>query len=258
STSTASGPRLAACCMRESAGLWRCASWRGRPRHMQSLSRGAVSRRTGTAPSAAPTSIWRCDRTERARQATTFASRSLDGDAGPLGPRDSGLADTHPDRHPGQRHDQRIGSGRGERLEQPVSVVPRDPLHDIPHDAIVGGRLDRILARLGPLERDIDEERLPGLALVLVDPVTAENLEPVHLHDHPATASATFSASTCSSTSWARMIVAPWSYAVTAAARLAESGPVVAPGSPRMRPSELLREKPTTTGRPSAVRTPSR
>src|SRR5439155_9580693 len=137
--------------MRGSAGLWRCASWRGRPRHMQLLSRGAVWRRTGTARSTAPTSIWRYDRAERARRATPFASRSFDGDAGPLGPRDSGLADTHPDRHSGQRRDQRIGSGRGERLEQTVSVVPRDPLHDIAYDAIVGGRLDRILARLGPL-----------------------------------------------------------------------------------------------------------
>ena len=32
---------------------------------------------------------------------------------------------------------------------------------------------------------------------------------------------------------------------------LAESGPVVASGSPRILPSELFREKPTTTGRPS-------
>src|SRR5207249_4863694 len=136
--------------------------------------------------------------------------------------------------------------------------VSRDPLHDVPDDAIVGSRLDRIVARLRALERDVDEEHLPRLALVLVDSVTAEDLEPVHLDDHPATVAATVSASTCSRTSWARMIVAPRSYAATAAARLAESGPVVAAGSPRMRPSELLREKPTTTGRPSAVRTSSR
>ena len=73
----------------------------------------------------------------------------------------------------------------------------------------------------------------------------ARHLQPVQLElDHATTARATASASTCSRTSCTRRIVAPRSYAATAAARLAESGPVVASGSPSTRPSDRLREKP--------------
>src|SRR5213080_3427933 len=106
----------------------------------------------------ARTSIWRYDRTEYGTRTTPRASRSLDGDAGPLGPREPGLADPKPHRHARQRGGKRIGGGRGEGLEQAVRLVRRDTLHDVPHDAIVGGRLDRVLARLGPLERDVHEK----------------------------------------------------------------------------------------------------
>src|SRR5439155_15636895 len=113
--------------------------------------------------------------------------------------------------------------------------------------------------RVVHLELEVVEERLALALLLLAHAVVAEELEPVELEqDHPPTACATASASTCSRTSWTRRIVAPCSYARTAAARLAESGPVVAFGSPSSRPSELLREKPITTGRPSASSTSSR
>ena len=88
-------------------------------------------------------------------------------------------------------------------------MVCRDPLRDVAGGSIVDGRLDRILLWLREPERDIDEKRLPRFALLLAHAVTAEDLEPAHLDDHPATVAATFSASTCSRTSWARMIVAP-------------------------------------------------
>src|SRR5205085_2675473 len=113
--------------------------------------------------------------------------------------------------------------------------------------------------RLGDIEIDVVQERLAELSFLVGCAVPSEDLEGVQLDgDHaPASAAATVSASTCSRTSCARMIVAPRSYAATAAAMLADSGPVVALESPRMRPSELFREKPMTTGRPSEVRTSS-
>src|SRR5262249_56061322 len=84
---------------------------------------------------------------------------------------------------------------------------------------------DGVVAGVGRVEPDVDEERLAVPPLVLVHAVVPENLDPVRLDDHSATAAATVSASTCSRTSWTRRIVAPRSYAITAAAMLADSGP---------------------------------
>src|SRR5262249_10577305 len=106
---------------------------------------------------------------------------------------------------------------------------------------------------LADFELDVEQEHLPEPLLVRVDAVAPEHLQPVQLDDHPATARATARASTCSRTSCARRLAAPRSYAATAAPTDAAVEPVVASGSPTMRPSELLREKPTRIGRPSAT-----
>src|SRR5207248_2841722 len=125
--------------------------------------------------------------------------------------------------------------------------------------------VDRILEPVrqrcvGNLELDVEEKCLAAHAFLVGHAVAPENFESVQLdEDHaPTTAAATVSASTCGRTSCTRRIVAPRSYAATAAATLAATGPVFAVGSPRIRPSELLREKPTSTGRPRPVKTSSR
>src|SRR5262249_31482028 len=158
-------------------------------------------------------------------------------------PGDAGLPNADGDRVDGELRGQRVGRRRREGLEEPVRPLPGDAPDEVAYRPVVHGRLDRVLRRLGHVERDVEEERLRRVALGRVDAVRRRPLEPADLDDH-AIALATDSASTCSLTSCARRIVAPRSYAATAAAREAESGPVRASGSPRSRPRELLREKP--------------
>src|SRR5262245_5623564 len=134
-------------------------------------------------------------------------------------------------------------------------------LADQRDDLAVVGRLQELVRRrLVQLELDVVQERLQLLALSLERPVTAGQLETGDLDDdgHAYTARAAVSASTCSRTSWTRRIVAPRSQAAPAAPTLAATEPVVASGSPSSFPSELFREIPTTTGRPSAVSSPRR
>ena len=65
-------------------------------------------------------------------------------------------------------------------------------------------------AAVTDLEGDVVEEQLAALLLLGLDAVVSVQLEPSELHLHaPTTARAAASASTCSRTSWARMIVAP-------------------------------------------------
>src|SRR5581483_4771302 len=151
-----------------------------------------------------------------------------------------------------------VRDGCRERLDQPVPRGVADAADELPV-------VDRLLDPVGlgvrrQLELEVEHEPLSAAPLLLADAVMTDELEARELDRRhvPTTARATASASTVSRTSWTRRIVAPRSYALTAAARLAESGPVVAVASPAIRPSELLREKPITTGRPSARRTSSR
>ncbi len=74
--------------------------------------------------------------------------------------------------------------------------------------AVVDRRVERVRRRLGELDVDVEQERLPVPALVLVRAVEAGQLDAVQLDLH-AIALATVSASTCSFTSCARRIVAP-------------------------------------------------
>src|SRR5205085_3985782 len=172
-----------------------------------------------------------------------------------------GLA--HADAHArdGEACDDLVRRCGGERLEQRELPRVRQRSDARRHFLVVDGIVEPVgERRLGDIEIDVVQERLAELSFLVGCAVPSEDLEGVQLDgDHaPASAAATVSASTCSRTSCARMIVAPRSYAATAAAMLADSGPVVALESPRMRPSELFREKPMTTGRPSEVRTSSR
>src|SRR4029453_17915711 len=137
-----------------------------------------------------------------------------------------------------------------ERLEQPVGARVRQSSNRVTHRAIVDRRADRVLGRLRDLERYVEQKGLAVPPLGFAPAVAADDLQPVDLDDH-AMALATVSASTCSFTSCTRRMVAPRSYAATAAAIEAERGPLRATGSPSTRPSELFREKPTSTGRPS-------
>src|SRR5207253_529457 len=109
--------------------------------------------------------------------------------------------------------------------------------------------------RVRHVEPEVVEEELACAPFLLLHAVVPEELEPGELHGHAqlATARAAVSASTCSRTSWTRRIVAPRSYAATAAPTLAAVEPVVAPGSPSNFPSELLRENPMTRGLPIRV-----
>src|SRR5919198_934669 len=113
--------------------------------------------------------------------------------------------------------------------------------------------VDRVLDSIGEgvgrdVQPEIEEKRLRVRALFLLDPMPAVELQPVQLdrQRHASAARAAVKASTCSRTSCTRRIVAPRSYAATAAPMLAAVEPVVASGSPSSFPSELLREKPTT------------
>src|SRR5262245_51721879 len=169
------------------------------------------------------------------------------------------LRNPHAHRAHGKTLEERIGDGLGERLDQVEAPARRDLADAVRHLAIVDGVLDSIRgARIADVEADVVQELLAVTPLLLEHAVPAEDGETLELEDHLGTAAATVSASTCSRTSWTRKITAPRSYASIAAARLAGSGPVVASGSPRIRPSDRLRERPTSTGRPSATISPSR
>src|SRR5205823_4881669 len=142
-------------------------------------------------------------------------------------------------------HEQRVGQRRGECLQEPERSPVRDLADERRNLPVVDCVLDpvRRAGAVGHLEPDVEEEQLAVTPLLGVDSVVPVQLEACELDLHQATtAFATASAWTVSRTSWTRRIVAPRSYAVTAAARLAASGPVVASGSPSTRPSELLRE----------------
>src|SRR5581483_7989439 len=189
-----------------------------------------------------------------------LAPRALRGRGRPLG-RDAGrsrLPDAYAhmrDREPGR---QGVRDGRRQGLDQVDPHAVGDVLHGRGHLTVVDGRLDPVLVRLCDLERDVEEEGLALPLLLLEHAVATEDLEAVELDDHASIASATVNASTVSRTSWTRRIAAPRSKAATAAATLAAREPVVASGSPSRRPSELLRDRPTRTGRPSPSRTSSR
>src|SRR5262249_39237233 len=133
-------------------------------------------------------------------------------------------------------------------------------------DLTDGGRdlrvVDRISQPVGRaavahLQGDVVQENLAPLSLVGLGSVESAQLEPAQLHDHGAstTARAAASASTCSRTSWARMIDAPRSYAATAAPIEAATVPVRVPVS---EPNELFRDRPIRTGRPMAASSGSR
>src|SRR5262249_57404782 len=104
------------------------------------------------------------------------------------------------------------------------------------------------------VQLDVEEEVLAAPPLLLVHAVPAQQAQIANLDRDHAIAPATVSASTCGLTSWTRRIVAPRSNAATAAATLAPSRS----SDPVIRRRELLREKPTSTGRPTATRTSRR
>ena len=103
-------------------------------------------------------------------------------------------------------------------------------------------------ATLADVQLDVEDEALALLPLLVADAVMREEPEVVDVHGDHAIAPATVSASTVGLTSWTRRIEAPRSNAETAAAMLAPRRS----SDPVSFFSELLREKPTSTGRPSA------
>src|SRR5262249_41730557 len=157
-----------------------------------------------------------------------------------------------------EARDQLVGQRGRERLEQ--VEPPRVDLTDCRRDVAVVDRVLDPVARpaLADLALDVVDEPLPVAALLLEHAVEAVQLDAAELDLHPPTASATRSASTCSRTSCARRIVAPRSYAATAAPSDAAVVPTVASGSPAIRPSVLLRDSPTSSGRPSSASSRSR
>ena len=126
-----------------------------------------------------------------------------------------------------------VRHGSGKRLEQ-VETPPGAHLADRSGYLRVVDRPSEIVIRaaLADLELDVEPERLAGELLLLVDAVVSEHLEPFQLDDHPATARAAARASTWSRTSCARRIVAPRSYAETAAPTDAAVEPVALRGRP--------------------------
>src|SRR5690242_19140837 len=156
---------------------------------MRSRSESAASRPTETV-ARAHTCTWRFAPPRRTSN-TGCASRPLAGDARPLGPRDAGLADADPGAFDCELVDDRVGRRRGEALEQDVALCLADAADEVADEAVVQCRVERVGGRLWDLQRDVEEERLPVAALVLVCAVASEQLEPVDLDDHPATAAAT-------------------------------------------------------------------
>ena len=116
--------------------------------------------------------------------------------------------------HPVDREaaDDRIGDAGGERLDEVVPVAVGHLAHARGDVAVVDGVLDAVGERgVGDVEGDVEEEVPVALALLCQDAVAAGHLEAAELDGeaHATTALAAASASTCSRTSWARMIVAP-------------------------------------------------
>src|SRR5947207_2916358 len=139
-----------------------------------------------------------------------------------------------------------------DREQPPRHVVHRAHAGD--DVAIVGRFLDPVRPdAVAHVEPHVVEEALTVAPLLLEHAVVAAELEPVQLDRGAHSAAATASASTCSRTSWTRRIEAPRSYASTAADTDAAVELVFASASPRSRPRVLLRETPTSTGRPSAA-----
>src|SRR5262249_35801134 len=148
-----------------------------------------------------------------------------------------------------------LRDGRRERLEERELRGGRDFLHRTGDLDVVDAVFEPVARPSVPnLELDVEEEFLATLAFFVVHAVPAEDAQIANLAGDHAIAPATMSASTCGFTSWTRRIVAPRSNAATAAATLAPSRS----SDPVNRRRELLREKPTSTGRPSASRTSSR
>src|SRR5918912_390968 len=194
-----------------------------------------------------------------ATRPTRSRSPSLDVSCGPLDRRlelHVRLAHSNAGRFERESRQQFVRNRSGHRLEERELPPVGDRADGGDDLAIVDRVLDSVRERVvGNLEPKVVDEPLRPRALFLLDPVPALDLQAVQLdRDHSAaTACAARSASTCARTSWTRRIVAPRSYAATAAPTLAAVVPACAPGSPINFPSELLREIPTRIGRPSAA-----
>ena len=102
-----------------------------------------------------------------------------------------------------------VRDGGGQLLDQPVLAAVRHLAHAGRDGAVVHGRLEAIFGRLVDGQLDVVEEGSAGLPLVVVDAVPPEDLQADEPDDHPTTARAAVSASTCSFTSCTRRIVAP-------------------------------------------------
>src|SRR5439155_5597913 len=182
---------------------------KGRPRWR---SRKPAWRRTATVAAAGCTSTSRCARPPRARRSTSSGSRPLDGSGRPRDRHaDLTLADADLQSLDREPFGDRIRNRGGERLEE-VELPPRgDLLDNVRHGDVVDRVLDPVGdRRLGDLEAQVVEEVVASGAFVLGHAVVSEDLERLDLDDdHPASAAATVSASTCSLTSCTRRMVAP-------------------------------------------------
>src|ERR687892_760815 len=151
-----------------------------------------------------------------------------------------------------------VGDGRREGLDQVEAPLLAELSHAGDDGRVVDRVRELVAAHSGVVgdHQDVEDERLPTLPLLGKHAVEPPDLQPLDFDRHLAhrtTDLAAASASTCSRTSWTRKREAPRSYARTATATLAATGPVSASGSPRSRPRKRLREAPTSTGRPRAT-----
>src|SRR5947208_2574322 len=153
------------------------------------------------------------DRRDSNRAPRTRPSRPVDGDRAELDlvTRRPHRGLPHPHAHPlgPKALEQRVRDRAGQRLEQVEAA-----LVDLPDRSgdtrVVDGIGEPVAFAPAPdLERDVVEEGLSALALLAFHSMEAVQLEPTQLDDHAKTARAAASASTCSRTSCARMIVAP-------------------------------------------------
>ena len=105
--------------------------------------------------------------------------------------------------------DERIGRCGRERLEQ--LEARRAPLaHRLGDQAVVDRLVDPVVrSSVTDLQLEVEPEQLTVARLLGQNAVIREHLEAVQLDDHPATAFAAASASTCSRTSCTRRIAAP-------------------------------------------------
>src|SRR5215211_1300872 len=94
-------------------------------------------------------------------------------------------ANPHPPRWKPCR--QLVGDSRRQHLDQPELRAIGDLLHARRHRAVVDRLLDPVGAGLFDVELDVVEERPALLSLVLVDPMSPENLEPDELDRHVST-----------------------------------------------------------------------